>query len=158
IPILLYYPYAFIVFKINLYFNYKLPKGITHEIKIDLANDSPVVNDVFNYDFPGNYSLVGKSEDDISIIPDNLNYTNDVPYIPSKVLKFRYSLNGEIIVAERLSPENDTIDYWILDSTIPIVYGEMSKEEYEEKLKEYSATEEFELMDVAPFKETYVYP
>lgn len=100
-----------------------------------LVNCGAGSNDFSEY-LGNDYYLYSNSAIDRFIAPKSWNDTT--PIIPSKVV--RYKIQNSYIVAEREIIQTGhsgsrvatgNFDYWILDTSIPVVIGPMSKNEFE---------------------------
>ena len=118
----------------------------------------------FSADLAGDYKLHRSSAHQVMISPDG--WSSDTPIIPTKVLEC--AVDRHLILAKRQglkrrSPNNpnDTyeepdptvIDYWILDTSTPQVFGPMSEDEFKRKRRELGVSEKIELKDINSFRQ-----
>jgi len=91
-----------------------------------------------------------------------LNWTHVVPFIPAKVVEL--GNDERFIIAKqnhlkRLSPDRTYMvpvpgifSYWILDTTIPKVYGPLTEFEFKSKRQELKIPQELTLKDVNSYR------
>lgn len=118
----------------------------------------------FTYGLSGDYELVRSSAHTIMVVPVD-GWNNEIPIIPEKVLEIAW--NKQFILAKRqglkrrspdnpndtyMEPDDSVFDYWILDTTIPQVYGPLTLEEFKNKRTELSVPDELILQDLYQYK------
>jgi hypothetical protein len=117
----------------------------------------------FSTKIAGGYYIHRTSSEQIIIAPESWN--DSIPTIPTMVIEC--NTDKRFIIAKRQglmrrSPgnPNDTyevpdpkiIDYWILDTTLPKVFGPLTLNEFVEKRKELGVQRSLSLKDVYTFR------
>jgi len=117
----------------------------------------------YEYSLSGDYRLVRSSAHNIKVIPYSI-YQSTTPIIPAKVTEIAW--DNQYILAKRqglkkasndpqisyLEPDRSVEDYWILDTSIPQVYGPMPTEEFKRKRLELNISDNLILQPVYKYK------
>ena len=124
----------------------------------------PGVQD-FTYKLSGGYMLSRSSANTIMVIPKNGSWNDTIPTIPEKVIEIAW--DKHFILAKRqglqrrspenpndtyMEPDDSVFDYWILDVSLPKVYGPLTREEFENKRMELFVSNELVLKDIYQYK------
>lgn len=111
----------------------------------------------------GDYSIQRTSAHEIQIAPDVWNAST--PIIPTKVIEC--NTDGRYIIAKRQGlkrripnnpndtyevPDPSVIDYWILDTTTPKVYGPLTLQQFKVKTTDIGVAPSLRLKDVYSFR------
>lgn len=110
----------------------------------------------FSKSITNNYELFRTSSDNIIIVPSD-GWNDEIATIPSKVL--RLNDYEDFIVAERQglikesqneieTPDENVIDYWILDTENNWVLKNLNFSEFQKKLDSLKIPRNIELIDV----------
>ena len=122
----------------------------------------PGVQD-FTATLPNGYVLVRSSSHDIQVVPKD-GWNSRTPIIPAKVLEI--GIDGDFVVARRqglkkrspedpddfyLEPDPSVLDFWVLDTKKPAVFGPLDEGQLAEKLAALG------FADGIPRKDVYEY-
>jgi hypothetical protein len=112
----------------------------------------------FHAPMTGGYSLWRTSGLEIDITPD-AGWGDGDPIIPTMVIECNH--DSRFIIAKRQGikgqfpddePDPSVIDFWILDTKIPEVYGPLTSDKFLEKRIQLGVSHGLELMDIKSFR------
>jgi len=119
----------------------------------------PGVGD-YEYDLIGNYKLFRSSAHEVQVIPTS-GYQSTTPIIPTKVIEIAW--DDKFILAKQVplltnkdtsdskkygTPNETVINYWILDTSVPKVYGPFNSKDFEENKQALGVPSDLILQDV----------
>ncbi|MCL1920017.1 MAG: DUF3997 domain-containing protein [Kiritimatiellaeota bacterium] len=128
------------------------------------ANVGPGTDD-FEAELCGGYLLFRSSVHQIIVVPPTRIWNDTTPHIPTKVVEIGH--DKRFIIAKRnelerrypddpnstyMQPAHDVFDYWILDTSIPEVYGHLTQEEFTQKRHALGVPDNIVLKDVYKFR------
>jgi hypothetical protein len=105
----------------------------------------------FNLPLAGKYQLWRTSSQDVHISPRS--YDRTTPMIPTKVVEIAW--DNRFILAKREAIERlnqNTFDYWILDTSLPKVFGPFDESTFQFKRADLAVPEKLILKDVYSFR------
>jgi hypothetical protein len=118
----------------------------------------------FDYPVAGNYKVFRSSAHQIKVVPSG-GWSQNTPIIPTKVVEIAWDQTFVLVKQQQLrrrSPNNpqDTYEepdpgkyaYWILDTSLPKVYGPLTAEEFRDKRAEMKINKALTLRDVYSYK------
>lgn len=114
----------------------------------------PGVTD-YSYNLCGGYKLYKCSAHDIKVVPKS-GWNDNTPVIPTQVLNIAWDKQF-IIATQQDIKENgkaasDKINYWILDTKTPMVYGPLNKTDFENEKKNLKITDFLTLKPVDSYQ------
>jgi len=118
--------------------------------------DMPSYNFMGDYRFAvgGGYMLSRSSANNVKVVPESGGYRH-VPIIPVKVIKIGFDEQFVIALRQQMNgfdPVPNGLDYWILDTSIPAVYGPLNLEQFNLKRADLKVPSSLSLKDVKEFE------
>ena len=119
----------------------------------------------YSYHVAGNYIVFRSSTNDIKVIHDPADsYAGTTPQIPSKVIEIAW--DDKIIIAKQqglkekskgsgyMIPDDNVLNYWILDTEAYNIYGPFNKEDFINQRKKLKVSDSLELKSVESYTTT----
>ena len=119
----------------------------------------------YSYHVAGSYIVFRSSTNNIIVIHDPADpYAGTTPIIPSKVIEIAW--DDKIIIAKQqglkekskgsgyMIPDDNVLNYWILDTEAYNIYGPFNKEDFINQRKKLKVSDSLELKSVESYTTT----